>query len=333
MALERCLDQIDDEARKVLYVMQQVKPSLVLLWHQWNSLMEVGRTLANALAIPSAYLHEGMVPKTLTLDAKGMMAEASCVGVTLKATRANAPWLEKAGAVISEIRDKRLDRKPQSGLSVMGAVRARADAEGAKLVFYAGINDWHSGNLPRDGRSHLHSPVYEDTQDGLDALAALAEANNWLILFKPHPNLYPQAAHPHPRVVVVRESNVLDCLLLSDVTVTILSSVAYIALANDRPVVLMGRNTLSGSGSAYEVTAREGLADTVNAALAHTGFDAHRLAFRRHIAALLRDHLYAYDPADTLAALTHEEATNQMMRIEALYRNETDHEKKLKPAK
>ena len=315
VAMERCLDQIDDEVRKVLYVMQQVKPDLVLLWHQWNSLMEVGRTLANALSVPSAYLHEGMIPKTLTLDAQGMMAEAGCVGVTLKDTPANASWLEKADAVIAEIRDKRLDRKPQSGLSVMGSLRDRADAMGARLVFYAGINDWHSGNLPRDGRAQLHSPVFEDTQDGLDALAALAEANNWLILFKPHPNLYPQTAHPHPRVVVVRESNVLDCLLLSDVTVTILSSVAYIALANDRPVVLMGRNTLSGSGSVYEVTGRAMLEQTLNAALARTGFDDHRQAFRRHIAALLKDYLYAYDPKDTLAVKSQTEMVDMMKKM------------------
>jgi hypothetical protein len=315
VAMEKCLAQIDDEARKVLYVMRRVKPDLVLLWHQWNSLMEVGRTLANALSIPSAYLHEGMIPKTLTLDAKGMMAEASCVGVCLEETTANTPWLDKADAVIADIRDKRLDRKPQSGLSVMGALKARAEAMGAKLVFYAGINDWHSGNLPRDGRARMHSPVFEDTQDGLDALAALAEANNWLILFKPHPNLYPQTAHPHPRVVVVRESNVLDCLLLSDVTVTILSSVAYIALANDRPVVLMGRNTLSGSGSAWEATARGDLAETVNAALDRAGFDDHRRAFRRHIAALLKDHLYAYDPDDTLAVKSHNNMVEVMKRM------------------
>ncbi|MGN6209329.1 hypothetical protein, partial [Asticcacaulis sp.] len=54
------------------------------------------------------------------------------------------------------------------------------------------------------------------------------------------------------------------------------------------------------------------LADTVNAALARSGFDDQRQAFRRHVAALLKDHLYAYDPIDTLAILTHQDMVKEM---------------------
>ncbi|MGN6208005.1 hypothetical protein, partial [Asticcacaulis sp.] len=62
------------------------------------------------------------------------------------------------------------------------------------------------------------------------------------------------------------------------------------------------------------------LADTVNAALARSGFDDQRQAFRRHVAALLKDHLYAYDPIDTLAILTHADMVEEIDRILALGR-------------
>jgi hypothetical protein len=265
--------------------------------------------LADHFVIPTAYLHEGMLPKTMTFDPRGMMAEAESVGAGLslhhgQPRAADRRWVAQAESVITTIRDKNLDRKPLSQIDLGDAVRAQADALGAKLVFYAGINDWHSGNLPADG-GPLHSPLFKDTYDGLEALLEVAEQNDWLILFKPHPNLYPKVVPPHPRLFIVREANTLECMKISDVVVTILSSLVYLSMAHDKPTVLLGRNTLSKTGAAYELEHRGDLAAVINEAVAAVDFDDRAQAFRHHIAALLRDHLYVYDPQDTLAQLDH----------------------------
>ena len=209
-------------------------------------------------------------------------------------------------------RDEGLDRKPLSGLRIGSDLRRIAEAMGAKVVFYAGINDWHSGNLPEDGGA-IHSPFFRDTGDGLEALLEIAEENNWLVLFKPHPNLYPRHIEAHPRLFVVRESNTLDCVDAADVVVTILSSICYISLARGKATVLLGRNTLSGTGAAHELTARGDLAAVVGQALDQTGLSGRLAAFRDHVAALLRDHLYCYDPADTLALQSHDVLVQRML--------------------
>src|SRR5262249_55082657 len=156
--------------------------------------------------------------------------------------------------VIARIRDERLDRKPGSPISIAQVAAALPARAGRRLVFYAGINDWQSGVLPVDGNTMLHSPHYADTIDALDHLLEAAEAGDFSVLFKPHPNLHPKNfAAAHPRLIVARESNSVECIRHADVTATILSSLAYIALCHAKPAVLLGRNTLSGTGAAYEL--------------------------------------------------------------------------------
>lgn len=313
-----CTDQIEEEAQRLYYVLRALNPRHVLLWHQWNSLMDIGRNLCQGMGLTSAYLHEGMLPKTMTYDPKGMMADAECVGVTMQVdsdgpTPEQALWLNRAEAVITTIREDGLDRKPLSGLRVGNDLRRIADSMGARLIFYAGINDWHSGNLPEAGGA-IHSPFFRDTLDGLDALLEIAEENNWLIMFKPHPNLYPRPIAPHPRLFVVRESNTLDCIDVSDVVATILSSICYISLSRRKATILLGRNTLTGTGSAYEIDDRGKLAIVVAQALETTDTPLRFAAFRNHVAALLRDYLYSYDPADTLAILSHVDLIKRLLR-------------------
>lgn len=304
-----CVEQAEDEAQRLAFVLRQVKPCYVLLWHQWNSLMEIGRSLCDSLGIPRAYLHEGMLPKTMTFDSLGMMAEAESAGARLSPAGASVAdedriWLDRADDIIARIRDEGLDRKPLSSIRVGDAGRKLADKLEARLVFYAGINDWHSGNLPETGNP-IHSPHYRDTIDGLNALLEIAEDNGWLIMFKPHPNLYPASLPSHPRLFIVREGNTIDLIDVADVVVTILSSISYISLARGKPTVLLGRNTLSDTGAVLEVDDRANLAVIMRRALTGEDFGAQIEAFRNHVGAMLRDHLYIYDPEDTLATRSH----------------------------
>jgi glycosyltransferase involved in cell wall biosynthesis len=313
-AWKDCIAQVDQEAQRLLYVLDALQPRGVLLWHQWNSLMDIGRVLSDSRGLPSAYLHEGMLPRTMTFDPQGMMAESGSVGALLNGAPDDAVWLDRADAVIARIRDEGLDRKPLSDIRVGSVARGLADDMGARLIFYAGINDWHSGNLPESGAA-IHSPHFRDTMDGLNALVEAAEQNDWLIMFKPHPNLYPAIIPPHPRLFVVREGNSIDCIDAADATVSILSSITYIAAARGKPTVLLGRNTLSDTGAVQEISGRDDLVPAINAALGGLDAVARADAYRDHIAALLKDHLFVYDPDDSLASLSHDLLVDRLLLL------------------
>ncbi|PVB59480.1 hypothetical protein DCO57_22145 [Labrenzia sp. 011] len=310
--------QILDEGSKVSAAVKAVQPSLVLLWHQWNSLMILARAISDGLSIPSAIMHEGMLPGTMTIDEHGMMAESSALGaLLLDDDDDNRNFLERADRVIAEIKGKKLDRKPFEGTPAGKDVIQNLKARGARTVFYAGINDWQSGNLPADhSRAKIHSPYFQDTDEGLKCLLDVAEESDFYVVYKPHPNLFPRTAVlKNPRLIYVREANATECIMQVDVMATILSSLAYISLAHGVPTVLMGRNTLSETGAAYELNSKEDLSGCLNAALKGADSEEKKICFRRHVAALLKSHLYPYGGKTDFAALSEKDSADRILQM------------------
>lgn len=310
--------QTIDEVAKIETVIKAVKPSLVLLWHQWNSLAVLGRAVADRHGIPSAIIHEGMIPGTMTIDVQGMMAESDSTGVRLNARgRDVKPYFDQARHLIAEIKTKGLDRKPSAGTSAASQIIQAQRKRGIKTVFYAGVNDWQSGNLPADHpRAKVHSPYFMDTIDGLKALLGVAERMEFMVLFKPHPNLFPHSLEiEHDRLIYVREANATDCIRETDITLTLLSSLAYISLAHGKPTVLMGRNTLSGVQAAYELEDYNDLDACISDALLAKQHDQRLLKYESHIAALLKDHLYPYGEVTNFSMLTYRDTVQKLLEI------------------
>ncbi len=310
--------QTFEESAKVSAAVRALQPSMLLLWHQWNSLMLLARAAADGSSLPSAVLHEGMLPGTLTIDANGMMAESDAVGCMLEAEDdASKALMERAGRIITEIKGKQLDRKPFAGAPAATEIIGELKRRGAKTVFYAGANDWQSGNLPSDHpRAKLHSPFFEDTEEGLEHLLRVAERLDFYVIYKPHPNLFPRPPRfTHDRLVYVREPNASECIMQVDAVATLLSSLAYISLAHGVPTVLMGRNTLSDTGAAYELAAADELERCVRSALEKQDLEQRLYRFQQHVAALLKDHLYPYGGKTDFAALGYEDAVKKMVSI------------------
>lgn len=307
-----------DELEKVDTVIWTLRPSLTLLWHQWNSLTILGRAVSEAQGIPTAIIHEGMLPGTMTIDRDGMMAESESTGAMIQPEQGETDsFFRQARHVIGEIRDKRLDRKPHAGAPAALQIVRKLKNDGKKIVFYAGVNDWQSGNLPADHtRAKIHAPYFSDTIDALEALLETAQRLDFIVLYKPHPNLYPKPLEiENNRLVYVREANASDCILETDVTVTLLSSLAYISLAHGLPTVLMGRNTLSGTHAAYEIEDYDDLDACLADALDRESLDARLQKFEGHVAALLKEHLYPYGGTNNFSVLDYRDGAQRLVEI------------------
>ncbi len=200
---------------------------------------------------------------------------------------------------LDRVREQRRSRKPQ-GFRPDVTERMRAvRAEGRPVVFYAGENPYRSGILPSNmPRARRHSPHYRGTEEALDALCAVAAERGWHIVFKPHPQARsPKGPSTDADTLTLAEgANVFECILESDVTTTLVSQVSYLALIQDKPCVLMGRNPLSGKGCVYEVACADSLAPTFEAALAEGLTPAQREAWLRHATQLCVYYLFALEP-------------------------------------
>ncbi len=283
-------------------VLDQHKPALCLIWHQFNGPHHVLRTLCEERRLPFLFVEYGLLPGTIAFDAEGQMGEGR---VTLRHQEFNAlpvddSALSCARHLLALIRDTRKSPKAQTSKLDIPSLAAKLREKTKAIIFYAGQNDWGAGMLPKPFKeARLHSPVYEDTLDALNHLSELAEANNWHVLFKPHPLIEHrhtsfEVSYPE-RVTLVPGANIFQCMEQADVCTTILSQAAYLFLIHNRPCVLLGRHQLYGSNSAYVAEERDGVEDLFRQALSE-GFSAsQQTAFEEHTARLCRYYLYGMD--------------------------------------
>ena len=282
-------------------VLRRERPALCVLWHQFNGLHHALVDLLNESSIPHCFAEYGPMPGMIALDRKGQMAE-SCVAVEAAAFRVlpvEPETLERADRYIEMVRaQKRSQRQQPTNEDALQHIREK-HAQGKKVVFMAGDYGYRSGMLPPGfPRARLHSPFFESTEDALACVAALASKNDWHIIFKPHP-LGTDAARmpeaPNEHVTVMPDANAFDCVLNCDITVTILSQVSYLALLQNRPIVLLGRNMLSGQGCAYELESKDHLESLITQAVRDGLTSEQRETFRRHTAQLCTHYLFSMD--------------------------------------
>jgi len=278
------------------------RAALCVLWHQFNGCCTALASLCGEMGKPVVFAHLGCLPRTVVFESGGQMAESWVARENERFLKLPVvePDLEVSRTYLDIVRQEKADRKPQTEEWSIRQVIERHRKLGRKVVFYAGHNDYRTGIRPRTlPNSSLHSPFYSGTLDALRHLAELAEEYEWTILFKPHPNIQSEydceALAYGDHVEPVIGANVFECLQESDVTVTVVSQVSYLALIHERPLVLLGNLPLRGKGCAYEIANREDVARLVEQAV-DTGFTPEqRQAWERHVAQLLKYYLFAID--------------------------------------
>lgn len=314
-SLEECRKTVRDQHQRLRAAIAATNPRAVLLWHQWNSLMTLGRELCLSSGIPSFFIHEGMLPGTMTIDAKGMMAEAECAGISLAETVSNADLFVAARQTIQVIASEGMDRKPQSDSLATVAFIERMRSNGRRIILYAGSNDWQSGILPLDHpNAKLHGGGYEDSTAALAELVRVAAERDIFVIHKPHPNLLAtRSGIEADNLVEVFGGRSVELVRLTDATVTLVSSLSYISMSLGKPTVLMGANTLSGSGAVFEAPRDVSLGKVLDAAMSVKQQAECQGAFVDHVAALLEGHLYRYGEKTNFALLGYEAAARKIL--------------------
>lgn len=278
------------------------KPALCVIWHQFNGLHRSLAHLCDEMGIPYIFAEYGVLPGTIVLEKGGQMAESwvATNNVEFLHLPIDDHHLAVAQHFLSVVRRERRSRKEQSSrVSIDSIVDSRRN-QGRKMVFYAGQNDPDTGMVPSWlPEARTHSPFFADTLDALNCLSELAHRNNWHVLFKPHPSLQGTRQNLVPnypdRVDLVVGANVFNCIAQTDVTVTILSQVSYLALIHGRPCLLLGRNQLSGKGCAYELTSPTETENLLQKAM-QMGFTQRQKAlWLRHVAQLCRHYLFSFE--------------------------------------
>lgn len=276
----------------------------LLLWNQFADVSVVAAELGARRGLPVRFVHEGVLPGSVGIEAGGQMADGELARAAAEPRWAAAPSAADRDATerfLATVRGARMTRKKQGdGAATAAAIEA---VPGPKL-FYAGQNDEAAGFVPRSlPRARHHSPAFASTLDALGALQARARADGFRLVFKPHPlwrrrhgDRVVRAAIDPAVTTFLPEADLVTAIERTDATATILSQAAYHARIHQKPALLLGRMPMTGWGCCVEHPRREGLGPAIAQAIAG-GPDGADEAFVRHATVARMHFLLPYDPA------------------------------------
>lgn len=314
-----CMTNVIREGLVFDKLIRHFKPYSCLLWHEWNSFMHLNKSICQKYDIPYFFVHEGFLPHTLGIDKAGEMAESwpATRAEKLRKLPINQEDLKSAEAYLNYAKKNDLERKPQTAKGLVKESIGKIFNNNRPTLFYAGVNDWMTGMLPVWwDMAKTHSQTFIDTYDALNYLLDLCEKNDWNLLFKPHPNIQARFEYVgHPRLLTLSSANIIDCIENSDLVVTLLSTVSYISMIHDSPVVLLGKNTLNGTGSVYEAKDLPSVEETIQKALKRENFDEIKKLWTRHVASLFRYYLFPYsDEVEKITGKTFKDAARFILK-------------------
>lgn len=232
------------------------KPEQVILWNAFYAIHLIIRSICREMNIPVRYMEFGNIPGTIILEETGQMGESY-------PARAPEEFLDipvsteeyiNAGQSVRYLRQSRLNRNVQPHNNLLQEVKKKLK-HGRSVIFYAGQNDNASGMQPyTENTRRFHSPIFKTSDEAALFLAEVCRKNDWNYIYKPHPMMAEHCKEDEmpENVISVNNVDINDLIDMADVVVTILSTVSYIALIREKPVVMLGYTQLKGKGCTYE---------------------------------------------------------------------------------
>lgn len=145
-----------------------------------------------------------------------------------------------------------------------------------KVIFVPGLFSLGAGMTPRWSKLRKrNSPIFSGNAELLADVTKIASQNNWVVLYKDHPNTIEYMPHAMIKgggdyLKVLGSVDIYDVLLLSDVVVSLASKSVFLSLYCNIPVVLAAPFSLTGHNLVHEIDDASMLEDAICEALEAT---------------------------------------------------------------
>lgn len=246
--------------------------------------------------LPFLYSHAGVIPGTYYISQGGDLGSSlpSVYHEQFRKLPVTKTQCDHVQRVLQFLFNERMNRKVQPKTNWRKELEGHV-VEGRPVIFCVGQNDRDCAMVPYTEESRqYHSPIYQSSYEMGAAIAKIAEAHGWNVIFKPHP-MYVRENEIEklpPSVCYIEQADINDLIDYSDVVVTAGSSTSYIAQIRHKPVLMVGYNQTHGQGCTYEAYRAEDVEPQLCAAVEHGYTSAQQEAFVEHVARLLAYNLY-----------------------------------------
>lgn len=282
-------------------LVESLQPKSIIMWNEFTAYHKVAFYVCTLEKVPVVFVEYGVLPGTLNFDTIGQMGESAPAVYAKEFLQLpiSKEEFECAGKVWRFIRENNLNRRKQWKEERLEEVKEKLDFS-KPTIFFAGQHDVTAGIYPYTEKTRKHhSPVFQSSVQAAEYLAEIAEKNNWNFVFKPHPQqpLSSEEVSQMPQNCFIADGASVNYLIdLADVTVTIASQTAYMALLRNKPVLLLGHLQLKDKGCAYQAFDKNVIEEELTRSIKYGFTDEQKRYFQKHIAQLLK--YYTYDDYD-----------------------------------
>ncbi len=279
--------------------MSYLKIRGIMLWNQFFVLHDIIKHIGETRKLPIIYSESGVLPGTLAFETLGQMGESmpAVQYEEFKGLGVSAEELAQAQQILEYMYESKLNRWGKYNVYKKDQLKTACSEimPGRPIIFYAGQNDYESGIKPYTATTkECHSPIFKSSYEAAVALGEICKKNEWNLIYKRHPMMRREKAREilPSNIINFDELEIHDIIDFSDVTITILSQTAYVALIRNKPVVMLGYNQLRGKGCVYEAFDIEKIEDQISCALKFGRTQAQKQEFILHAAQLLKYYLF-----------------------------------------
>lgn len=278
-------------------VLDYLQPENVIIWLEFYPYHEIIAENCRQRNIKFTFWEFGVLPGTYSFEMQGQMGR-SYPAIEFKKFRlleVNKVERDEAKKVIKYIKNQNLKRWDDNSDVEIEKVMAMVK-KNRPIILYAGQNDFESGMCPYDERAKkYHSPTFATSDDAAVYLAELARKNDWNLIYKPHPavvKLEGISKDIPSNVLMLHGGDINKVIDKVDLTITILSQVAYVSLLRDKPVVLLGYTQLRGKGCSYEAFELNQIEGVMQKALKDKYSIKMKEQFINHVAQVVKYYVY-----------------------------------------
>lgn len=283
-------------------ILNTFKPDLFLSWNTLCPHAGIAHEMCGNMGIPSILIERAMFPNTWFIEDGGLLGNSRLSGIKLSEIVSNSErncYEEIGRNYLKETSFGSFDNYAQKQHSEKFETLQKEPfaLQRPKIVFFP-PDDGTLGFKPVNGTDRIATlPYYESS---FDAAKQLSLANEGITIFKPHPSFLEQTFDTtgYPNLFVI-DYDYRKLIEWSDIVASTGSGLEFVAIANNKPVLLMANDILKGKEIAYEAQNPEMLSCAIENAFKKIDFVERQRHFYEFIGYLLTKYLISCNHENT----------------------------------
>jgi SAM-dependent methyltransferase len=288
------MELLDIIVRTSFDILDTFKPDLFLSWNTLCPHAGIAHDMCKKMGIPSILIERAIYPDTWFIEEGGLLGHSILTGKVFSEiiSEEEQEFYRNIGQVTLEgISFTNFNKYDQIQHNETFELLQKEPllSRRPRIVMFP-PDDLTLGFKPAEGMDRIASlPGYESS---FDAAKELSMSHDGITVFKPHPSFLEQTFDTtgYPNLFVI-DYDFRKLINWADIVASTGSGLEFIAMANNKPVLLLANDLMKGKGIAYEAQEPGNLHEAIKDAFEKKDFESRKECFLEYTGYLMTRYL------------------------------------------